>query len=588
MKANHSTLPAGVRYQPDEKIPIALAIGLGLQLTFLTIAAIMLIPTIVMRAGGQTEAYVSWAVFASIVVCGMTTVLQAFRLGRIGTGHVLVMGTSGAFITVCIAAVAKSGPALLTTLVIISALVPLVLSWRLSLFQRILTPTVSGTVIMLIPITVMPYVSDLLMNAPNEQPAVAAPLCALATVLVISGVALKGTARLRLWAPVIGVIIGSVIAGLYGLYDADRVASAAWIGLPTSQWPGFDVEFGTTFWSLLPAFLLVAMIASIRTMSSSVAIQRVSWRRQRSVDFRAVQGAMTVDGLGNLLSGLAGTIPGSATTMSVSMTELTGVGARSVGVATGATFIILAFLPKPVAVVLAIPDAVFAGYLFVLLTMLFIVGIKIIIQDGLDYHTGMIAGISFLVGVAFHYDMIFPDFTSAFAGGLLQNGMNAGGFTAIFMTLFMELTERRRNKIETVCSPRCTASNQGVSSCIRVQQRLGRYAMTNRLDTVCEETILTLMRQDEAAQDHAGLRLCLVAHKKDSDAVLEFVVAPREENLHDRLALLSEKSGEIPPEREVSLRLLRHLASSVRHQQYFDTDIVTVRVQPPTPARGNA
>ena len=189
MKTNHSALPAGVRYQPDEKISIALAIGLGLQLTFLTIAAIMLIPTIVMRAGGQTEAYVSWAVFASIVVCGMTTVLQAFRLGRIGTGHVLVMGTSGAFITVCIAAVAKSGPALLTTLVIISALVPLVLSWRLSLFQRILTPTVSGTVIMLIPITVMPYVSDLLMNAPNEQPAVAAPLCALATVLVISGVA---------------------------------------------------------------------------------------------------------------------------------------------------------------------------------------------------------------------------------------------------------------------------------------------------------------------------------------------------------------------------------------------------------------
>ena len=32
------------------------------------------------------------------------------------------------------------------------------------------------------------------------------------------------------------------------------------------------------------------------------------------------------------------------------------------------------------------------------------------------------------------------------------------------------------------------------------------------------------------------------------------------------------------PEREVSLRLLRHLASSVHHQQYHDTDIVTIRV----------
>ena len=36
-------------------------------------------------------------------------------------------------------------------------------------------------------------------------------------------------------------------------------------------------------------------------------------------------------------------------------------------------------------------------------------------------------------------------------------------------------------------------------------------------------------------------------------------------------------------EREVSLRLLRHLASSVHHQQYHDTDIVTVRVKAPGP-----
>ena len=31
--------------------------------------------------------------------------------------------------------------------------------------------------------------------------------------------------------------------------------------------------------------------------------------------------------------------------------------------------------------------------------------------------------------------------------------------------------------------------------------------------------------------------------------------------------------------RKLPLRPLRHLASSVRHQQYYDTDIVTVRVE---------
>ena len=40
-----------------------------------------------------------------------------------------------------------------------------------------------------------------------------------------------------------------------------------------------------------------------------------------------------------------------------------------------------------------------------------------------------------------------------------------------------------------------------------------------------------------------------------------------------------------PVEREVSLRLLRHLASSVHHQQYHDTDILTVRVAAPAAGR---
>ena len=50
--------------------------------------------------------------------------------------------------------------------------------------------------------------------------------------------------------------------------------------------------------------------------------------------------------------------------------------------------------------------------------------------------------------------------------------------------------------------------------------------------------------------------------------------------LEDRLALLGGLSAELPVERDVSLRLLRHLATSVRHQKYHDTDIVTVRVDP--------
>ena len=580
MATEDSDRRTGIRYQPDEKPPAALAFGFGLQLAILCLAGIVLTPAIVIRAAGGSEAFLSWAVFAAVVVSGATTVLQAVRVGRIGSGYVLVMGTSGAFIAVCVTAIAEGGPAMLATLVVISSLFQFALSARLSLLRRILTPTVAGTVIMLIPVTVMPIVFDMLKDVPDGIPAVAAPLSALVTVLVITAIALKATGALRLWAPVIGVVVGSIVAGFFGLYEMDRIAQASWIGLPNGGWPGFDLDFGPVFWTLLPAFVFVTLVGAIETIGDAVAIQNVSWRRPRAVDFRAVQGAVTADGMGNLLSGLMGTVPNTTYSTSVSMTELTGVGARTVGISLGVVFIVLAFLPKALAVVLAIPGAVAAAYLTVLLAMLFVLGMKIVVQSGIDYRKGLVAGVAFWVGVGFQNGVIFPEYFAEFGGGLLQNGMTVGGFVALLMTLFVELTEPRRGRIEV---------DFALSALPKIREFLGAFAsrsswdaaMANRLDAVGEETFLTLIQQDEAAEGHDRRRLLLVAHKEEGGAVLEFVASTGEENLQDRLALLGERPTGDLIEQEVSLRLLRHLATSVRHQQYHDTDIVTVRVHAP-------
>ena len=51
-----------------------------------------------------------------------------------------------------------------------------------------------------------------------------------------------------------------------------------------------------------------------------------------------------------------------------------------------------------------------------------------------------------------------------------------------------------------------------------------------------------------------------------------------EENLEDRLAYLNEEDESVD-EREISFRLLRHYASSVRHRKYQGMDIVAVRVE---------
>ncbi len=572
-----------VRYEADEKPPPLLAFGLGLQLAILCVSGIVFTPLIVVRAAGGTEDYLSWAVFAALAVCGLTTMLQEFRVGRFGEGYVLIMGTSGAFIAVCIAALAKGGPGMLATLVLASSLFQFILSDRLPLFRRILTPTVAGTVIMLIAVTVMPIVFKMLDDVPKGSPPLAAALSALVTVAVILAIALKATGALRLWAPVVGVVAGSLVGGWFGIYDTARVAGASWVGLPEGAWPGLDLSLGPVFWTLLPGFVFVTLIGAIETVGDGAAIQRVSWRRPRAVDFKAVQGAVAADGVGNLISCLLATVPNTTYSTSVSATELTGVGARSVGIAAGVVFLALAFLPKLVAVVLAIPTPVAAAYITVLLAMLFVVGMRMVVQDGIDYRKGLVAGVAFWVGVGFQNGVIYPEFFSTFAGGLLNNGMTAGGLVAVIM--FVELTEPRRSRLEVAFD---------ISALPKIRKFFGEFAsaggwdeaMAHRLDAAGEETLLTLLRQDEADEERGPRRLLVVAHKEDGGAVLEFIASGGEENLQDKIVLLGDQTAAAPIEREVSLRLLRHLASSVRHQQYHDTDIVTVRVEPTGTARG--
>ena len=585
MSDSHEQRAPSVRYEPDENPPAAIALGGGFQLVVLGITSIILIPTIVIRVAGGTDGYLSWAVFGAVAVSGICTALQALRLGRVGAGYVLFMGPAGAYIGVCVSALSEGGPALLATLVVASSLVPIVISMRLALFRRLLTPTIVGTVNMLVPATVLPVVFSRLADAPDDM-ALATPYTALATVLVITGISLKAGATLRLWAPLIGVVAGSAFGGSLGLYDLGLVARAPWIGLPQGEWPGIGLDLGPAFVELVPAFVFVALIGAIQTITGAVAIQRVSWRRPRAVDYRAVEGAVTADGIGKLLSGVAAIVPTQTIGVSVPTVELTGVAARRVGLAAGGVLLALAFLPKAVAMILAIPSPVVVAYLTVVLAMSFVRGMTEVMQGGIDYRKAMICGVAFWVGVGCQNDLLFPGLLSELAGGLLRNGITAGGIVAILMTLFLEVTAPRRKRIE---------AELDLAVLPKIRKFLGTFAsrsgwgtdMLDRLDAATEETLLTLIGQDEDREKRERRRLLLTAHKEAGGAVLEFVAASGEENLQNRIGLLAETPDDVLVEREVSLRLLRHIASSVRHQQFHDTDIVTVRVEVPETGHGS-
>ncbi len=390
MQANQDT--KNIRYSADESPPTVLAAGLGFQVVILIIAGIILTPAIVMRGADQSESVTEWVVFAGLVVCGLTTMLQARPLGRFGAGYTLFVGTSGAFIAISIDAVKAGGVPLLASLVIASALIQFLFSHYLGQLRKIITPTIGGTIILLIAVTVFPIVFGLINQHPggNEVPAVAGPAIAISTFIFIMGVSLFGTGKYKLWGPLLGVIIGTTVAVYYGAMDFSGVRDAAWIGVPKADWPGIDLSFSPDFWLLLVPFVLVTIVGAIETYGDGVAIQRLSHRDNRAIDFKAVQGAVNADGVGNLLSGVMGTMPNTTYSTSLSVVDLTGVASRKVGVFGGVFLLLIAFCPKIAALLLAIPGPVAGAYIAILLILLFLHGLKLIAEDGLTFDNGLI------------------------------------------------------------------------------------------------------------------------------------------------------------------------------------------------------
>ena len=582
---------SALRYEATDTPSVPLSMGMGLQLTAITLAGLVFTPSIVVQMAGGSPGYLSWAIFSALVVSGLTTILQAVRWNRFGAGYVLMMGTSGAFIAVSISALKEGGPALLATLVIISSLFQFVLASKLAIFRRLITPTVAGLVIMLIAVTIVPIVFELLeANLPVGASPIAAPTCALLTLGIILFVALWATGILRLWAPVLGVITGALASLAFGLYDTQMVVDAAWIGVPSfSEWPGFSIQFGPSFWVLLLAFTFVTVVGAIETVGDAIAIQQVSWRKPRAVDFRCVQGAVSADGVGNLLSGLCGTVPNTTYSSSVSVTELTGVAARRVGVAAGSLLLAVAFLPKFAAILLAIPGPVVAAYLLVILAILFVVGMKMVVQSDLNYRKGIIAGTAFWLGAGFQNKQIFSDHMSPWIGAFLENGMTAGALVALLLTLFTELVGPKRRKLET---------NLNIAALPKINQFLGKMVSgrkgwdpvaVQQMELASEEAFIGLYKSQKAlqnggiqangkSQDLSHRKILVVAREADRVMDLEFVAASDQTNLEDQLTLLDKPSR--ADKQDISLRLLKSMTSKVRHQQYHDTDIISLRIEP--------
>ena len=578
MRSGPSKGPDGLRFAANEPPPHPFSLVAGLQVAILVTLPIVIVTTIVARVADQSDAYLSWAVFAGMVIGGLMTIVQSKRIGPLGAGNLIVMGTSGAAIGVAVLALVTGGPALLGTLVVVSALCQFGLAARLALLRRIITPLVSGVLLALISVTVMPMGFAMLTRLPQSAPPAAAPTITAVTIVTVVALMLRAPRRLRAWTPILGIAAGCVIAAFFGVLDFARVGDAAWLGVPAIATPGLDLDFDASFWVLLPGFLFVTFVITVRQVGDAVRMQRISRREPKAVDFRRVQGAVAACGSGTLLSGLAGIPAPWPYAAGIGLAGGVGIAARRVGVYIGAVFIALAFVPKIAALVLSIPAPVLGAYIVVIFGIAFAQGMRIAFREGPERRNALIAGLAFWIGAGIQFQAIFPSHLATPTGRMLANGLTAGGLTILVLNLFIQFTGPRRHRTEMPLS----ADRQPDLDRFMVDfaTRYEWPARTmERLRAAAEEALLSLLRQeqDEHAPVAEGRRLRVVARNLHEGALLEFNAATHAGNLENEMSVLAD-SPDPANERDLSLALLRHHASSVKHQQYHNVDILTVRV----------
>ena len=97
------------RYEAHENPPLPASLGFAAQFSVIASVTLLVTPVVVAKASGRDDSYLVWMVFASLLVAGVSTLVQVRRVGPVGAGAVLPMFTAAFSIPFCISAVAGRG-----------------------------------------------------------------------------------------------------------------------------------------------------------------------------------------------------------------------------------------------------------------------------------------------------------------------------------------------------------------------------------------------------------------------------------------------------------------------------------------------
>ena len=232
-------------------------------------------------------------------------------------------------------------------------------------------------------------------------------------------------------AVLLGIVIGGVIAALFGMMTFGKVASAGWFALVT------PFQFGMPIFDpiMILTMVLVLIVVFIESTGMFLALSEMTGKKLSRASLTA---GLRTDGLGTFIGGIFNTFPYTSFSQNVGLVGVTGVRSRFVCVAGGIILIVLGLIPKMAALVESLPTFVLGGAGLVMFGMVAATGIRIL--SNVDFKTQR--NNLFIVAVSLGFGMIplvAPDFKMWMPHAihpLIDSGILLATISAVVLNMF--------------------------------------------------------------------------------------------------------------------------------------------------------
>jgi xanthine permease XanP len=433
-------------YGLTEKPPVPEAIFVAFQHVLAAFVGIITPPIIICTSLGLDAANTSYLISMSLFASGLCTFIQCKRIGSVGSGLLSLQGTSFAFLgpILGVGAVAlqqgkspEQALALIFGVCFFGSFVEIILSRFLHLMNSIITPVVSGTVVMIIGLGLIKTGITSLAGgaaalAKNDGSFGSWQNLALggSVLLIVVILTLSKNRYLRMGAIAIGLVIGYIAALFMGMVNFSSLSRLPLFSLP------IPFRYGMSFdWGAFLPFILLYVLTAIETVGDLTATSAVSGEPVKgSTYIRRIKGGVLGDGVNSLIAAVLNTFPNTTFSQNNGVIQMTGVGSRYVGFYVAAIFAILGLLPIVGGIFQAIPQPVLGGATLVMFGSIAVAGLNIVASAGLDRRSMIIVAVSLGLGLGVVFmPQIFANKPALF-NNLFGSAISTGGLTAILLS----------------------------------------------------------------------------------------------------------------------------------------------------------